>query len=80
MQEDAQLYPTGLHLEQMITERIDAKTKNAGAYAKQFRLLEDHVHFPITKVIGCMDMEKMMTSSGNWLLIRKNVLELNILK
>ena len=56
MQEDAQLYPTGFHLELMITEVIDAKTKNAGAYAKRFHLLEDHVNLPITKVIGCMDM------------------------
>ena len=80
MQEDAQLVPPGLHLEQMISERIDAKTKNAGAYAKQFRLLEDHVHLPITRVIGCMDMENIMTSTGNWLQTKKNVLERNILK
>ena len=80
MREDAQLYPTGLHLEQMITERIDVKTKNAGAYAKRFRPLEDHVHLLITKVIGCMDMEKMMASPGNWLQTKKNVLEMNIPK
>ena len=61
----------------MITEQIDAQTENANAYVKRFRLLEAHVHLAITKGIDCMDMEKMMTSSGNWLLPKENVLEMS---
>ena len=71
---------TGLHLEQMISERIDAQMENAIAYVKRFRRLEAHVNLTITKGIDCMDMEKMMTSTGNWLQTKKNVLGMNILK